>query len=177
MGKEYDIVLCGVTGFAGKLACEHLLVKNYPIKWACCARNEAKATETVKAIADRLGKTALPPIEVACLISDEAKLRAVVKKTKVVLTCAGPFEKYSQTLVKLNFDFHDELSEEREDALLFCARSCVRLRELVECFYRWSLEACREWLLLLARRTAAILGALPYTPPKIPAWNLSLIHI
>lgn len=101
MAKEYDIVLCGVTGFAGKLAAEHLLVKNYPIKWACCARNEAKAREAVKAIADRLGKTALPPIEVADLIGDEAVLRAVVKKTKVVLTCAGPFEKYSQTLVKL----------------------------------------------------------------------------
>lgn len=101
MSKEYDIVLCGVTGFAGKLALEHLLVKSYPIKFACCARNEAKAKEVVKAIADRLGKTALPPIEIADLIGDEATLRAVVKKTKVVLTCAGPFEKYSQTLVKL----------------------------------------------------------------------------
>jgi len=101
MGTEYDILLCGVTGFAGKLAAEHLLVKSYPIKWACCARNEAKAAAAVKTIADRVGATALPPIEVACLISDEAKLRAVVKKTKVVLTCAGPFEKYSQTLVKV----------------------------------------------------------------------------
>ena len=99
--KEYDLVLCGVTGFTGKLAAEHLLSKGYPIKWACCARNEAKAKECLQVIGDRLGKTELPPVEVACLISDEAKLRAVVKKTRVVITTAGPFEKYSQTLVKV----------------------------------------------------------------------------
>ena len=28
-------------------------------------------------------------------------LRGVVKKTKVVVTCAGPFEKYGQALVRL----------------------------------------------------------------------------
>ena len=38
--REYDIVLFGVTGFTGKLACEHLLSKAYPIRWAVCARSE-----------------------------------------------------------------------------------------------------------------------------------------
>ena len=31
----------------------------------------------------------------------EAKLRSVIKKTKVCATCAGPFEKYGKTLAKL----------------------------------------------------------------------------
>jgi len=105
MAKEYDLLLCGVTGFTGKLAAEHLLAKAYPIKWAVCARNEAKAKSCLAVLGEQLGKTQLPPVEVADLVcttaEEEAKLRAVVKKTKVVITTAGPFEKYGQTLVKL----------------------------------------------------------------------------
>jgi short subunit dehydrogenase-like uncharacterized protein len=86
---NYDLLLCGVTGFTGKLAAEHLLAKGYPIKWAVCARNAAKAKSCLAVLGEQLGKTQLPPVEVADLVcttaEEEAKLRAVVKKTKV--TC------------------------------------------------------------------------------------------
>ena len=89
MTVEYDLLLCGVTGFTGKLAAEHLLVKAYPIKWAVCARNESKAKSCLAVLGEQLGKTQLPPVEVADLIcttaEEEAKLRAVVKKTKARL--------------------------------------------------------------------------------------------
>jgi short subunit dehydrogenase-like uncharacterized protein len=105
MAKDYDILLCGVTGFTGKLAAEHLLAKGYPIKWAVCARNEAKAKSCLAALGAQLGKSQQPPVEVADLVcttaEEEARLRSVVQKTKVVITTAGPFEKYGQTLVKL----------------------------------------------------------------------------
>ena len=104
---EFDIILCGVTGFTGKLAAEHLFKKAYNIKWAVCARNQAKAKATLEELHTSIGQAAskMPPVEVADLVcttpEDEAKLRAVVKKAKVVITTAGPFEKYGQTLVKL----------------------------------------------------------------------------
>ena len=128
MGKDYDLLLCGVTGFTGKLAAEHLLAKGYPIKWAVCARNEAKAKSCLAALGAQLGKSQQPPVEVADLVcttaEEESLLRSVVQKTKVptslahalstarsrssrhsakqvVITTAGPFEKYGQTLVKL----------------------------------------------------------------------------
>ena len=105
MSKDYDLLLCGVTGFTGKLAAEHLLAKAYPIRWAVCARNESKAKSCLAMLGEQLGKTQLPPVEIANLVcttlEEEAKLRAVVKKTKVCITTAGPFEKYGQTLVKL----------------------------------------------------------------------------
>ena len=86
MAKDYDLLLCGVTGFTGKLAAEHLLAKAYPIKWAVCARNEAKAKSCLAVLGEQLG-TQLPPVEVADLVcttaEEEAKLRAVVEKTKV----------------------------------------------------------------------------------------------
>mmetsp|Transcript_9424 Transcript_9424/g.18904 ORF Transcript_9424/g.18904 Transcript_9424/m.18904 type:complete len:412 (+) Transcript_9424:26-1261(+) len=107
MSKEHDILLFGVTGFTGKLAAEYLLAKSYPVKWAVCARNESKAQDAMKSILGQLNKpeTEMPKIEVADLVcnstDEEEKLRAIVKKTKVVITTAGPFEKYGQTLFKM----------------------------------------------------------------------------
>jgi short subunit dehydrogenase-like uncharacterized protein len=100
MGREYDLLLFGVTGFTGKLAAEYLAKKAYPVKWAACGRNAAKVTAALAA----LGVTC--PVEVADLAvapGTEAfeTLRAAVKKAKVVITCAGPFEKYGQALVQL----------------------------------------------------------------------------
>ena len=96
---------------------EYLLEKNYKgIKFGVAARNEAKALDCINTVCERLsercGKSvdavkALAPakVEVIDLIvnssEDEAKLRSIVKKTKVCITTAGPFEKYGQTLVKV----------------------------------------------------------------------------
>ena len=95
MAKDYDLLLCGVTGFTGKLAAEHLLAKGYPLKWAVCARNEAKAKKTLAALGAQLGKSQQPPVEVADLVcttaEEEARLRAVVKKTKVPTSLAHAF--------------------------------------------------------------------------------------
>ena len=43
--RKYDLVLLGVTGFAGRLAMEHLVTTygvNKDIKWAIAGRNESK---------------------------------------------------------------------------------------------------------------------------------------
>jgi len=106
MSREYDIVLFGVTGFTGRLAAEHLLLKAYPVKWAACARNESKAAAVLQDLGEKVGKSsALPKVEVCDLVcateADEARLRAVVRRAKCVITTAGPFEKYGQTLVKV----------------------------------------------------------------------------
>jgi len=106
MSKDYDILLFGITGFTGKLAAEILLRNGaYGLKWGGCARNAAKATAVLADICKSVGGVAPPAVEVADLVCADAaaedKLRAVVKKTKVVLTTAGPFEKYGVTLIKL----------------------------------------------------------------------------
>ena len=80
------------------------------------ARNEAKAARVVADVCERLasrtGKSlqeirSIAPanIEVCDLVCEneeqEAKLREIVKKAKVCISTAGPFEKHGQTLVKL----------------------------------------------------------------------------
>jgi short subunit dehydrogenase-like uncharacterized protein len=116
--KKYDIILFGCTGFTGKLAVDYLLQKQkkllskdndadelqLPLKWAVSARNVQKAEEVVFALASA-HKLPPPTIWQADLTgtTDEQveTLKQVVRQTKVVLTCSGPFEKYGQTLLKL----------------------------------------------------------------------------
>lgn len=146
----YDIVLFGVTGFTGKLAVEYLLKKDdSTVKWAACARSETKATAVLKDIADSVNKPA-PALVIADLVcqtdEDKAKLRAIVKSTKVVLTAAGPFEKYGITLHELCaeegvhyaditgetsffrhvIDIHDDTARENKATLVsHCGNDCI----------------------------------------------------
>ncbi|GKY96458.1 hypothetical protein MPSEU_000605300 [Mayamaea pseudoterrestris] len=109
--KQYDIILFGVTGFTGKLAAEYLLQKQQDkttkaFKWAVCARNEAKAKAVLQNMVDNSDdvQVALPDVLVADLLcatpSEEEALKQVVSQTRVVVTCAGPFERYGTKLVK-----------------------------------------------------------------------------
>mmetsp|Transcript_128795 Transcript_128795/g.191986 ORF Transcript_128795/g.191986 Transcript_128795/m.191986 type:complete len:409 (-) Transcript_128795:203-1429(-) len=104
MEKNYDIILFGVTGFTGKLCAEYLFERNYEVKWAASARNPTKAEGVLKDLSVRFGAE-MPTILEADLICEspeqEETLRNVVRQTKVVLTCSGPFEKYSKSLVKI----------------------------------------------------------------------------
>jgi len=114
--KIYDIVLFGVTGFTGKLAAEYLLDRcrtDYSkLRWACSARNKAKAetilkelVETVEAANESAAAVSPPEIlqvDLLCKTQEEEwKLRNIVKSTKVCLTCSGPFELYGKKLVQV----------------------------------------------------------------------------
>ena len=103
---EYDILHFGVTGFTGKLVLEHYFKKGYDLKLAVCSRSAARAQAIVDAIATECKAESKKPIvleaDLVCSSEeDEAKLRAIVKLSKVVITTAGPFEKYGQTLMKV----------------------------------------------------------------------------
>ena len=63
--KDYDLVLFGVTGFTGRLAAEHLATTEPNLRWAACARNEAKAKKVLQEV------NATPSIEIADLICDD----------------------------------------------------------------------------------------------------------
>jgi short subunit dehydrogenase-like uncharacterized protein len=157
MEKQYDIILFGVTGFTGQLAAEYLLERNknegYGIKWAVSARNASKAQGVLKELTTKVAGAAdidIPAILEADLVCEtpeqEDVLRTIVQQTKVVLTCSGPFEKYSQTLVKLcaelgtyyaditgetdfvrqTIDQHDKTAQETGAVILcHCGNDCI----------------------------------------------------
>ena len=91
---EFDVIVHGATGFTGRLVAEHFARHHPEARWAMSGRNEAK----LAAVRDEIGAPAETPLIVADA-DDPASLRAMVQRTKVVLTTVGPYQLYGSDLV------------------------------------------------------------------------------
>ena len=93
MDRVYQIILYGATGFTGKLCAEYLR-DNYPeIKWAIAGRDSQKLNDLKNTL------------NLNCDIyvasgDDKESIDNFVSKTRVVLSTAGPFARYSNLIVK-----------------------------------------------------------------------------
>lgn len=100
-GRIYDLVLFGATGFTGKLAAIYIAkqYKDSNVRWAIAGRRlpALKAIQAELAQYDK--KCATLPIILADSF-DEKSLDDLTSQTKVVITTAGPFDKYGSSLVK-----------------------------------------------------------------------------
>ena len=93
MEKNLDIVVYGATGFTGKLCAKYLSENSVDLNWAIAGRNKEKLEELKKELS----------LDVDIFIAesnDEKALDSITKNTKVVLSTAGPFHRYSSNLVK-----------------------------------------------------------------------------
>lgn len=94
---EFDIVVYGATGFTGRLVAEHL-AQTYGIggevKWAMAGRS----AEKLAAVRDEIGAPKETPLIVADA-DDPASLKAMVGRTKAVVTTVGPYQLYGSALV------------------------------------------------------------------------------
>ena len=93
MDKKYEIILYGSTGFTGQL-CAKYFKENYPdLNWAIAGRNKDKLEEIKEKFA----------LKTDILVADGDNLealRVLAGQTKVVLSTAGPFARYSDLLVQ-----------------------------------------------------------------------------
>ena len=97
MNREFDLIIFGASGFTGQIAVKYL-DENYPaLKWAISGRNLEKLTK----ISESTNKK--PKIFVADSENQES-LVEIVKKTNVIASLAGPFNKYSNNLVQECFN-------------------------------------------------------------------------
>ena len=94
--KEFDIIVWGASGFTGRLVATYLF-KQYGVqgdlKWAMAGRNQEKLAAVRAEVAD-----SSVPIVVADS-NDEASLKAMILRTKVVCTTVGPYVTYGSNLV------------------------------------------------------------------------------
>ena len=93
MEKKFDIIIYGATGFTGKLCAKYLSENASDINWAIAGRNKEKLEEVKKEFS----------LNVDIFIAesnDEKALDNITQNTKVVLSTAGPFHRYSSNLVK-----------------------------------------------------------------------------
>lgn len=109
MARELDIVVWGATGFTGELAVCSLTGKQ-SVFHSCTLPNAGKLREGVrfglagrnKEKLEKLKQSTGCPDTVPIFIaeaSDRDAIKAFVSRTKVVVSCGGPFQKYSDVLV------------------------------------------------------------------------------
>ena len=94
---EFDAIVYGATGYTGRLVAEHLL-KTYgaagAVRWAMAGRSAGKLAEVRAEIG--------APDTLSLIVADAhdpAALQALARRTKVVITTAGPYQLYGSDLV------------------------------------------------------------------------------
>ncbi|MCV7354366.1 saccharopine dehydrogenase family protein [Mycolicibacterium fluoranthenivorans] len=93
--REFDLVLYGATGFAGKLTAEYLAKAAGPARIALAGRSADK----VRAVRDALGESAASWTIIEADAGVPATLAAMAERTQVVVTTVGPYTRYGLPLV------------------------------------------------------------------------------
>lgn len=99
VGREFDVVLFGATGFTGGLTAEYLAA-HAPngCRWAIAGRSREKLV----AVRERLVEINPLCAELELLVADVTdrdSLRAVASRARVVVTTVGPYLRYGEPLV------------------------------------------------------------------------------
>ncbi|MDE2486139.1 MAG: saccharopine dehydrogenase NADP-binding domain-containing protein [Alphaproteobacteria bacterium] len=94
---EFDVIVYGASGYTGRLVAEHL-VRRYgsggDVKWAMAGRSAAKLAE----VRDEIGAPKDTPL-IAADATDPARLEAMVRRAKAVVTTVGPYQLYGDALI------------------------------------------------------------------------------
>lgn len=91
MGRTWDVVVFGGTGFTGSLVVRYLK-ENAPadLAWAVAGRNQAKLDEVAK-------RWSVPTIQAD--IGDQESIQQMVASTRVLLTTVGPYSLYGRDVL------------------------------------------------------------------------------
>lgn len=100
--ENVDIVVFGATSFVGQIICQYL-VSHHPanganssVRWAMAGRSLAKLEGVRKQLGS--GADGIP-----CWVadaSDDAALRALCERSRVVLSTVGPYSRYGEGMIK-----------------------------------------------------------------------------
>ncbi len=93
--REFDIVLYGATGFAGKLTAQYLTAAGGGARIALAGRS----TDRLLGVRDSLGEVAQSWPLIAADASGPSTLNAMAASTRVVISTVGPYLKYGLPLV------------------------------------------------------------------------------
>ncbi len=97
--RQYDLVLCGSTGFTGGLTADYLAAHApAEMRWALVGRNRSKLEAVAARLADAAPEAPTPDVLVADA-ADRVALDEIAAKAKVVITTVGPYALYGEPLV------------------------------------------------------------------------------
>ena len=95
MGREFDLIIYGATGFTGRLVAEYVAgAYRDGLRWAMAGRSLTKLQE----VRDLIGAPADTPL-ITANSDDPASLTALCERTRVVISTVGPYQLYGSDLV------------------------------------------------------------------------------
>ncbi|TMW58403.1 hypothetical protein Poli38472_009962 [Pythium oligandrum] len=111
MTKDFDIILFGATGFTGQIVARFLLqdaesAVDGPnaLKWAIAGRNAKKLEDVKRTLKQKVPSVSASIIDsipvVVADVKNEQQVVDMVKRTKVLMTLAGPYAFYGEPIVK-----------------------------------------------------------------------------
>jgi len=95
--KPFDIILYGATSFVGQIMTRYMKAQfgDGAIKWAIAGRSRSK----LEKLREDIGLSGIELIVADA--NDEAALKAMCARTKVIVSTVGPYALYGDTLVKV----------------------------------------------------------------------------
>uniref|UniRef100_A0A0G4HRI9 Saccharopine dehydrogenase NADP binding domain-containing protein n=1 Tax=Chromera velia CCMP2878 TaxID=1169474 RepID=A0A0G4HRI9_9ALVE len=102
MAKEFDVVVWGATGVAGKQAALHLTRKYGPsgksVRYALAGRDEAKLKAVVETMAKINPDCAETPL-IVCNATKKEDVTSMASRTRVIAALAGPFNRIGEAII------------------------------------------------------------------------------
>jgi short subunit dehydrogenase-like uncharacterized protein len=100
VGRRYDLVLFGATGFTGGLTARYLAA-NGPkgLRWALAGRNREKLEAVRSGLEDVFSLRVPVPKLIEADAADAGAMAKVAESSKVVATTVGPYALYGEPLV------------------------------------------------------------------------------
>ncbi len=95
--RDFDVVLYGASGFTGKQTVEYF-ARHAPrgeVRWAIAGRDRKK----LEGVRSQVGGAAVDVEVLVADARDQAAIDAIVSRTRVMLTTAGPFALYGNAIV------------------------------------------------------------------------------
>jgi short subunit dehydrogenase-like uncharacterized protein len=95
--RDYDVVLYGASGFTGRQTVRYFAENAPPgkVRWAIAGRNREK----LEAVKRQVGGVAKDVDILVADSRDQTAVDAIVSRTRVMLTTAGPFALYGSAIV------------------------------------------------------------------------------
>jgi len=94
--RGFDVIVYGSTGYTGGLIAEYLAAHGAAggTRWAMAGRDAAR----LEATRQRIGASKERPLVIADAF-DPSSLRAMVRRTRVVISSVGPYQSYGEPLL------------------------------------------------------------------------------
>src|SRR5829696_8304170 len=94
--REFDVVLVGATGAAGRVTARHLAAAAPPhLRIALAGRSQSRLRALARTLGDPAGRWPLVELDA----TDELAVRELAGRTRVVVTTVGPYVKYGAALL------------------------------------------------------------------------------